>query len=248
MLDSLILEIRDFLHDPDGDRWTDARLLYYINKAQQDLVNKTKCLSSSYTAGVFALEPFVILPDNILALEEVYYKGVLLPIVSNNTLSTECDTSWIKDVGIPSKIVATTDRSKFRLYPLPIENSILEFNMASDFGFVPDLTNLPFNTPNYPLGVITRIRKIDTVLDIHYRHKARVISDISDVLDIDEAYEMAIKYYVCGNLLRSDKDSNSRSLGNEELGLYREELNQLKKETGLGFTLASDLTIPYRRL
>ena len=259
MLVPLIQEIRDFLHDPDGDRWSDNRILYYIDKAQKDLVNKTRCLHSTINIGLRETIDLVTLPDDLLDVKRVSLNGCKIDLVSHDTLDSkepDCSSCWEGKRGTPCyAIVDKTDRHRLRLHPIPDKGSDTLYQEISlglfadlgddKYGVITD--NLTTHTELVGYGTTTDILLDDLVLEIHYDRKPKYIDSIDNTLEVDDIYTQAIKYYVCGQLLRSDKDSNSRSLGNEELKLYLIELKQLKKDSQSNFASGGVRLTTYRR-
>jgi len=78
----------------------------------------------------------------------------------------------------------------------------------------------------YPniFGVLTDLDIITDYLDIYYIKKP------TELLEIDDIWDKAIKFYVVGMALRYDADAQNTARGNEYLQLYANELQEMKKQ------------------
>lgn len=267
MLTGLVSSIRDFLADPDGDRWNDARLLYLINQAQIDIVKQTKCLSAIERIDTQVDYTEVDLPTNFLQLDSVLLDGKKLDIVSMDDIVS---SSNLYDQGVPSKIIFTnSSKDKIRMYPLGYtEDSILvQSNDPSElYGlsnlFTPGTYGIFEEIPNYfpnprewisdLFGVIFLLPEFVTFntydIEIVYNKLPKLVESFEESLEIGYEYDLAVQHYVCYHLLRADTDAQSRTLGNEELKLYDAEIKKFKKDSGRDFTNSTFSQIEYRRL
>jgi hypothetical protein len=200
---NLVSYIRDFLHDPDGDRWSDTTVLYLLDKAQEDVVGKTNGLLQNTTVSLTEDSYSDTLPASCIKVLRFSINGTEIPIVTAEMLDgINIDYTDVR--GMPTSVLL--EQNTFKLYPKADQAYSLKLEY--------------FGLPNN-------------------------IDSISDTLDVKSHYEQALKFYVCGHLLRSDKDSQSIALGNDELALYSNELKYLKKLAALRFTTGSHYEMGY---
>jgi hypothetical protein len=251
---SLVAYIRDFLHDEDGDRWSDDKLLYLINRAQLDLAKKARLLRKNYRAGTRLNTSTYTLPTDCYEVTRVDLNGCLLPFVSHADRD-RCGCATCGS-GTPQYVLSDKhDSEELVICPAPATtNSVLYLptniyglhteDATTPFGVTLDIQAPAINTTIE--GILRQITDDDLVLNVHYIALPKHIDSIHDTLEIDE--EDAIKYYVCGHALRSDRDSNSRSLGKEELMLYEQEVSRLRARSMKDFNNGSQVDIQYRRV
>jgi hypothetical protein len=89
-------------------------------------------------------------------------------------------------------------------------------------------------------------------LKVNYNYVPN-ISDSTEDFPLDDKYVICIKHYVCGHLLRDDKDSHSHELGLEELTLYENCVVKANKFNELGGNIqleakpSTSYEMPYTR-
>ena len=251
---ALVSYIREFLDDLDGDRWSDSRILYLINRSQQDIAKRTRILRKIYQFGTRLEQSKYRLPSDHIETTLVMLNGCELPFRTHDeTMACGCTTCG---VGRPRyTMLDKHERDTLIICPAPATSNSVEYRATTIYGIhTTDATTTYGVTLNAQvpvintelLGILREIVDDDMLLKIHYIAKPKNLDSIHDTLEIDE--EDAIKYYVCGHLLRADKDSNSRSLGKEELMLYEQKIAELATESSKDFTDGSGYSISYRRI
>jgi hypothetical protein len=85
-------------------------------------------------------------------------------------------------------------------------------------------------------GILTDLDIIDEYLDIYYIKKPTTL------LEIDDVWDKAIKFYVAGMALRYDADTQNVARGNEYLQMYLAELQEAKKHDFRDFIRTSMTT------
>lgn len=233
----ILTRVRDTLADPDGDRWSDDRLIRLIDDAQKDIVRRAKLLRSKALVPLYNNNPLIHLPTDMLLLDKAIYDGKDMPFISHRE-ADRIDSNWESKLGTPEYLVYDK-QNKFRakLYPAP--NNIDEVNVViNDFGVITEFTDIDFATGN---GVLTSLFPYDAIdmdgdfgvtsdlignftILVYYLKKPDTITLITDTLEVDDVYDRAIKYYVAGKALRDDTDTQNRAFGNEELAFYEREL------------------------
>lgn len=145
------------------------------------------------------------------------------------------------------------DQNKFRVYPIPDNsitgpttaqlatlNSLYGITVAGGLESTYDLMSSPF-------GVVVGVSQVsNTSFTLYYVRMPRSITQVTDNLETSEAYDAALKFYICGMALRDDKDVQNRSLGNEELRFFTDGLTEAIKESSLDFSAnETKYDVPY---
>jgi len=262
---TLIQLIRDYLHDDvlhddEYDRYTDEIILKYINLGLVDFIAKTntnkKVAQLPYPTNKI---PKVELPKG--KVHGVTIDGCTTPVVNGNLGACPKDS---KDKKLPVIILTKDTVSVSPLGSsgdnLLISTEYLDFDehLTPQFGALSDLsdyksvTPLELNSMYGAIRVVTPILMSKKLLLVSY--SAIPTLNAGDAFPLDPEYELCIKHFVCGHLLRDDKESQDISLGREELSLYNKCVDLAKKkEDGADndlLELDSDYvyTIPYRGL
>lgn len=242
----LIEYIRDFVADPDGDRWSNTRILYLIDKAQTDIARRANVLYKEVNVEIVyknvdgkTIGYKIDLPDDIIRLIKVLDENMsVLPILTTSELASYSCAASCECVGNLTHVVPDYyGRNTLGLMCNPEISKV-----APTIYYCYDILECDTILP-----CIDSVVYIPSEVTIIYNSKPKPITSIDDELEVGPLCEQAIKFYVCGMLLRDDKDSNSRSLGNEELQMYAVELRQLKKERQLNFYDGTNYSIGYRR-
>jgi hypothetical protein len=392
-IQNIILRARDTLADPDGERWSDDRLIRLIDEAQKDICRRAKLLRTKIPISVYNGIQIIYLPDDLLLLDRVVYNGKRVPLIGHSELD-ETVPGWETEEGTLTNIVYDKlNRGILKFYPIPndvseggvfeftdtsyledisyqfnsdygisvevpeytFENSLAledinyEFSndygiltegqsgdtLDSDYGIATDITTVSYSecgcnplnsyiSGEYgvisdmvsldkevkvlesPYGVITEsgdfivlddygvlsnaytadvetltrdsgygvvsslegydlssdygilteisdedfdldiynvdfgvtvgFSTTDATLDVYYIKKPNTITSIDDSIEIDNIFDVAIKYYVTGKALRDDMDTQNRTVGNEELAFYDRELIEAIKDDYRDFT------------
>lgn len=161
-------------------------------------------------------------------------------------ISWETHTGTLIEAVIFDKITPTT----LKIYPIPdTSDAVTEYTLTSDFGIVTDSTTdvvvPPFGlvgsitataSLSYSFtsdfGVVTDMAAIVNGLTVYYLRTPNLIDDvdIASALEIDAAFDLAIKHYVIGMAFRDDLDAQNRKLGSEALALFANEFIDAKKQ------------------
>jgi len=165
---NIITRVRDTLADSSGDRWSDDKLIRLIDDAQKDICRRAKLLRTKNQVIVKNNEGTINLPDDLLLLDRVLYKGTLLPFKSHLELDSN-STNWENDIGEP-KYLVYDKQSKYqaKLYPIPT-NLDLDTYIFTDGQYLEDI-----NTLTDKLGFVSDIKEPN----IEYIFKDSVYSQL----------------------------------------------------------------------
>lgn len=241
----IILRIRDTLSDPNGTRWSDARLLRSINAAQRDIAIKANLIKNKGLLDLSANRTLYDLPNDCMFITRVLFNNDVLPLVSHEEMDS-IDSNWETVTGdiITHIIYDKNNMGQLKVYPVPTvsipSNGILTVvanntNFSSAFGIITAINN--------PVDIY-----LDGGLVVYYIAKPTEILLVTDDITINDIWDSAIKYYVCGHLLRDDMDTQNRAFGNEELQLYSIELKSAVGNSSQNYTKSTQHKTDYRRL
>lgn len=242
----LILKIRDTLGDSDGDRWSDTRIIRAINDAQDDICRKVNLLRAKSSINILGGVSQYELPDDSLLLTRVTLEGVTIPFKSVEEMDA-IDENWEAAQGDEIKAIVYNElnRGVIRVYPIPTLDIPTDPSAVPDFGFVTEMVGVVILDD---FGVLTQLYDIKDDLAVHYTRKPTAVTDVTNTIELDEIWHQAIKYFVCGTLLRDDKDTQNRTMGNEELQLYVGELLVAKSTASRDFAKSTGYQSDYRKL
>ena len=159
---------------------------------------------------------------------------------------------------VSALIYDNRDMSEIRVYPIPNEDiaqtqyTFSTTNPTPDFvgeellGVVVELEDYTFTSPygvlsnlfdpfiqaeifDSPYGVVTGMAESEAIINIWYVRLPKVISELTDELEIHHMFDTALKHYVVGHALRDDIQEQYRQMGAESLQLYERELELAKK-------------------
>jgi len=209
-IDNILINARDSLSDPQGDRWTDQRLLRLINEAQETIALKGRLLRTSTTGTIVSGTATYTAPSDCATVLRIVINNQRIDELTHEELD-DTEGAWEDDTGtdVAGVVFDKSNADKFLFYPIP--------------------TN-----PTY------------TSYKIQYLKVPAEISKTSDNLEIPKIFDKAIKHFVVGSALRDDQDTQSRTVGNEELSLYAVELNEAMKLSGINFSKNAFRSTQYR--
>lgn len=219
-LEVLERNIRTFLHDPYGDRWERREIFNLVQYALFDLSRQTKYLVkerlldfNTPNNGVYPL------PCDMLSLIAIKVGD---DCFNPSSKWCRCD-------------LASDDNNKY-FYKYGANQKEVIF--SSDLEVASNGTSFlnPIRVKYYAKPYLSNTINERCSTDADY-------FDPTADLPIDDAYVEALQHYVCGNLLRNDRDSNSRSLGNDELKLYTRIVAKLKIDRSYDFESGKVLTL-----
>lgn len=91
-LTDLLTQCRVYLQDPTASRWSDAELTQWLNEAQDDFGDRTKCNRTTAALSLAASTPtgaFYTLPADLLSLDRVTRNGYELARTNIDSLAFE---------------------------------------------------------------------------------------------------------------------------------------------------------------
>lgn len=233
-VNDIIVGVRDTLAEKTPKRWENARLLRTLSEGQKKIVQSLLSLRyqctvelcdgyHTYKLDSSAVEPKGGAPLALFSVKNTL--GEFCRFMTTERIAKEFPT-WETDTAtVPTHIIY--DKRKplhFRVYPKPDATKLS--------------TGETFNTVNEPIADAALICKPLTVessfditkevapqkLQVGFYLSPPAITTIQDTnLLISEYFDIALKHYVAGMVLRDDKDTQNRNFGIEELKFFEVE-------------------------
>jgi len=240
-IQDILLRVRDTLADPNGDRWSDDRLLRLLDSAQKDICRTYKILKKSSVVTMVNGDPTISLPSDLISIDNLVYKNTNLPLITYRELDN-ISSEWRKDTGLPKAFIYDKrNRHAGKLYPIPAGATTTDGDLTY-FGVLASSENIiitPYfgvftdfeaDEPKEIFGVTVEAPSNSFYLGLMYSAMPKTISSVDDKLELEDIFDVALKYYVTGYALRDDMDTQNRAFGAEELNLYTTEMTKLVKD------------------
>ena len=240
----ILTKARFSLSDTSKSRWSDIRLLGLLNEAVREIAKKTT---------IFVENTFVVLNDGTFTLDmkEVSTKIIRVEYLDNpvefitmDEMDRKFGKDWQQHKNSKVKALVYTNQvnSQLRIYPI-VENAVNNnITYSSPFGVVTDISYseiLPVMSNHF--GDISGIPD-DALLKVFYVRKHELITDINQVLNIDDLCEVPIIHFIVGRALRDNQDTQNRAMSLEELAMFENLLSEYDIEKSKNFVRPSRTT------
>ncbi len=251
----IFLLARDTLGDLQKQRYTDDTLFRNLILAIKDIAIQTNLFKNIIDIPLIDGTATYQMPDGILNLSHVTYLGEALQLVSSGWMLANKEIAWRSrtvDLTTGGKLeLAIYDevkRKQIAVYPRPFNNFTSSYvsepneyglvgnleteeglyDQPSPYGVIDELVDssksADIQTSAY--GVVTAIED-EGVLTIYYSRCPPLPIDINDDFELDECFDAALKFYICGTALRNDVDAQNRQFGAEEFALYQRDVDAI---------------------
>ncbi len=248
-IDEIFLLARDTLGDHKIQRWTNDTLLRNLNLGIRDIAKQTNLFKMIIQVPLENGRGIYILPDGLLSLSHVTYKSEPLPLRSSGYMDRNYAVDWrtegveLPDGDLLEAIFDEVKRKELAVYPRPfgdftviyvsvpdeygIFSSLEDYTQSPDvYGVVGALvdTEIALEVQDSYYGVVTAVEEAAS-LTIYYSRCPPLPSTTADDYELDECFDMALKFYICGTALRNDLDVENRKMASEEFTLYQREVD-----------------------
>jgi hypothetical protein len=244
-IEDIFLLARDTLNDHKKQRWSDDTLMRNLRMGIKDIAKQTRLFKDIVVVPLKSGTGTYILPDGILSLSHVTFKKKLLPLVTSGFMTANYRIDWkTESVELPEGDLETAifdevKRKELAVYPRPygdmlqyydsgpygLVGGITDYLQDSEYGLVADLIDLDVDetvqTSFY--GVISVLANQGS-LTVYFCECPPLPETIEDDLQLDECFDPALKFYICGIALRNDLDVVNRQIASEEFTLYEREI------------------------
>lgn len=243
---NIIAEVRDELNDEMANRYSDEYLLRQLNRGIYKANMSNRFLKYKSYVKLENKVAFYDLSDIAIEINRVQYLNKNLEVKSEIELDA-LDSNWTDTIGNEVKYVTMehTKSGSFKIYPM-LDNNVL--NIISQNQVYGGVIDVDTSLDLYEIPTDNIISEVYKYLVVYYVKKPNTVSiDTLDVdLEFDNSYDDSLIYYITGKALRSDTDTQNRTYGTEQLGLFDIHIQELKNKELHNNNTLQYKEIPYR--
>ena len=251
-ISDILATSRIILADSSAERWSDLQLIQLLSEGQKQVADEVDLLKLNVFVGLTAGTSQVELPELCRKVLRVERASGKLKQVTSYEADRSFRAGWRQhESKVPTHVVTNlTRRNVIELYPIPADSTLAPGSYTvDDFGISSSITGytIPLYGLSFPdsdltgFGAIASLDVInsDDMLRITYLSGVASLDTGNPVLTLSPLVDKALIFYIVGMALRSDKDTLSRQMGNENLSLFSAEIAKFKREAGQNFTVSA---------
>ena len=226
-VETILSSVRTTLADPNKTRWTDDALLQFLTDAQSELAEKCRLIKRTIEIPVFANQDTYSLPNDVIAVERVYYDGKPLRLIDYKVIDS---LTIRKSSNSPLYVVFNKHpRLQIQVFPAPTQDSqeqylsldsdligiaseVENMQIPESYGIITDIIgkNIEVESDsNY--GIITDIKQVVNILEVYYHALPAAVTSLDSELEVAPACDKALKYHIIMNAYLADSDAQNRS-------------------------------------
>jgi len=155
-------------------------------------------------------------------------------------------TELSPDFGVLSALtVFDPDGSSTSGYGILID--MTDYTISSPFGTVVDITDAEvLDTFEEPYGFVSSMIESSSFITCYYlRNPTDLVDEFSD-LSITHNYDIALKFYLCGQAFMNDIDTAYQQKGAAQMIVYERHVETAKRDSSHDFTRAGQFQTTYR--
>ena len=249
-IEDIFLLARDTLNDHKKERWSDDTLMRNLRMATKDIAKQTGLFKNIVIVPLINGHSVYKLEDGTLTVSHITFNQIMLPLRSSGWMDTNMHPDWRTDtVELPDGkliygIYDEVKRTQMGVYPRPfgdmsewyvsvpneygLVGGIPEYTQPTDHGVIAELVDAEFmeDLQDSAYGVVTAIVEQGS-LTVYFTECPPLPDTIDDTMLLDECFDPALKFYICGICLRNDLDALNRAMASEEFTLYERELEAI---------------------
>jgi len=253
-IEDIFLLARDTLNDHKKERWSDDTLLRNLRMAIKDIAKQTGLFKNIVIVPLINGHSVYKLPDGILSLSHVTFNQELLPLRSSGWMLHNYQPDWRTETVdltdaldqnlLEQAIYDEQKRKQLAVYPRPfgdmiewyisvpdaygLVGGIPEYTQPTAYGVIAELVDADFaeDIQDSAYGVVTAIAEQGS-LTVYFTECPPLPDTINDTMSIDECFDPALKFYICGMALRNDLDAINRQMASEEFTLYKRDVEAI---------------------
>lgn len=96
-------------------------------------------------------------------------------------------------------------------------------------------------------GFVDGIVEACSFLTCYYLKNPTQVTDIDSLIDIPAMYDIALKFYVCGQAFMNDIDTGYQQKGAAQMMIYERHVKSAKRDSSHDWTRAGQFETTYRR-
>lgn len=172
-IETILANARSPLNDTSKERWTDAQLLQYLDKAQKDIAKECNILVDNVIIPLKTSQAIYTLPENTIEMLSCRLDGIpvhlrptawmdqqaAIPTLQRAMANLfDASYNWEKTTNAGDVVNIIYDKMKrrnFRVWPIPLsddlETTLTE--LETNYGVTTEITELTTSVPTY--GVVS---------------------------------------------------------------------------------------------
>lgn len=158
------------------------------------------------------------------------------------------DTQLIPEYGVASALTIAdeidTPKDGFGIIV-----DITDYTFESPYGSVVDLFDTDVATETFEdvYGFVDGMSEACSFLTCYYLKNPLQLVDINSIIDIPAMYDIALKFYVCGQAFMNDIDTANQQKGAAQMMIYERHVKNAKRDSSHDWTRAGQFETTYRR-
>lgn len=235
----VIKAARQILSDVSPARWTDERLIALLNDGLMDISRTTVIFTETLFVALINGQVEYDLSPWALKILRMEYEDRELPVTSHEELDVK--TPLWQTVKGPKARAYILDKQKeahFKIYPILENANVSNVDFGGSYGIITAISysELEINVAGTfgDLGPVAE----DGFVKVFYIRKHPKVTELTDELFVSNIVEEPLSHYIAGRALRDNQDTQNRAVGNEELGLYKQQLGEYAIEKARNFSQA----------
>ena len=242
----VIKSARYVLSDSDAQRWTDERLLALLNDGLADIAKTTILFIDTVFVELVNDQTDYDLSSFAVKIIRIEYEDKPLALTSFSEMDKKFPL-WQQTEGdkLKAYLLDKQREANIKVYPKLKNTNLANVDFGGSYGLITGVTysELQLNVSSVfgDLGAVAE----DGFIKVFYVRKHERVTDLLDELYVSSVAEEPLAHYVAGRALRDNQDTQNRTLGNEEINLYKQQLSEYTMEKAKNFSQAQ-FSVPYR--
>ena len=249
-IEDIFLLARDTLGDHKKQRYSDDTLLRNLRMGMKDIAKQTGLFKNIVVVPLINGHSVYRLEPGTLTVSHITFNQIMLPLRSSGWMDTNYPPDWrthtveLPDGELIFGIYDEVKRKQMGVYPRPfgdmsewyvsvpdeygLVGGIPEYTQPTDYGVIAELVDAEFmeDLQDSAYGVVTAIVEQGS-LTVYFTECPPLPDDIDDDMSLDECFDPALKFYICGICLRNDIDIANRQMAGEEFALYQRDIDSI---------------------
>lgn len=160
--------------------------------------------------------------------------------------SLTTDVELTSDFGVTSALIDAADVPN---NGFGITVDITDYELTTTYGTIADITDDSIvDTFKNVYGFVSTVIEASSFLKCYYLKNPVDLVDETSNLTIPSMYDIALKFYLCGQAFMNDVDAASQQKGIAQMRIYERHVSTAKKDSRKDFTRAGQFQTVYRRV
>ena len=197
---------------------------------------------------------FVSIPTETFYNIELY--GVTTVFVGSNLVddygvvsslaSLVTDTELTPNYGVVSALtIADTLDTPPKGFGVIVD--LTDYNLTSPYGTIVSIVDdTVLDTFEDAYGFVDTMVEASSFLTCYYLQNPTDLVDTTSDLSVPQMYDIALKFYLCGQAFMNDIDTSYQQKGAAQMMMYERHVKNAKKDSSRDFTRAGQLQTTYR--